>query len=180
MIHKSDTKNTFSWHNNYKWPQMGSKHRPYYHKTKFKDGINTKKLQVLVQSACIHDSLHKCSLNRKAHSMKTRNFEEYEVQPVNTDRLRKSNMIYIQNLLNKNYSKWKGFPKWRKWWIFVCVQLCHQMNLKAHYIIPLSLSPSLSFTLYQSTWTDIVVMAVLDHQLDKYFSKHFLRSWWWF
>ena len=44
-------------------------------------------------------------LNRKAHNMKTRNFEKYEVQHANTDRLRKSAIIYMQKLLNKNYCK---------------------------------------------------------------------------
>ena len=36
-------------------------------------------------------------LNKKAHNMKTRNFENYEVQHVNTDRLQKSAIIYMQN-----------------------------------------------------------------------------------
>ena len=44
-------------------------------------------------------------LNRKAHNMKTRNFEKYEVQYANTERLRKSAIIYMQNLLNKNNNK---------------------------------------------------------------------------
>ena len=38
----------------------------------------------------------------KIHQMKTRNPEEYQVQNAKTDRLRKSAVIYMQNLLNKN------------------------------------------------------------------------------
>ena len=41
-------------------------------------------------------------LNKKAHNMKTRDFEKYEVQHANTDRLSKSAIIHMQNLLNKN------------------------------------------------------------------------------
>ena len=34
--------------------------------------------------------------------MKTRKIEKYEVQHANTERLRNSAIIYMQNLLNKN------------------------------------------------------------------------------
>ena len=40
--------------------------------------------------------------NKKIHSMETRNEEKYLVQYANTERLRKSSIIYMQNLLNMN------------------------------------------------------------------------------
>ena len=43
-------------------------------------------------------------VNRK-HSMKTRNPEVYKVQFANTERLKKSPIIYMQKLLNDNESK---------------------------------------------------------------------------
>ena len=39
-------------------------------------------------------------LNNKLHNMETRNGEKYEVQKANTDRLKNSAMICMQNLLN--------------------------------------------------------------------------------
>ena len=42
--------------------------------------------------------------NDKTHGMKTRNPEKYKVQYANTDRLKNSSIIYMQNLLN-NHSK---------------------------------------------------------------------------
>ena len=41
-------------------------------------------------------------LNRKNHHMDTRNREKYLVQFANTERLRKSFIIYMQKLLNQN------------------------------------------------------------------------------
>ena len=41
-------------------------------------------------------------LNRKNHHMDTRNREKYLVQFANTERLRKSSIIYMQKLLNQN------------------------------------------------------------------------------
>ena len=43
----------------------------------------------------------KCTKN----DMHTRNFEKYEVQFAHTERLQKSPLIYMQNLLNQEYSK---------------------------------------------------------------------------
>ena len=40
-------------------------------------------------------------LNEKNHSMKTRNFEKYKVQKAHTERLKRSAVIYMQNLLNE-------------------------------------------------------------------------------
>ena len=37
--------------------------------------------------------------------MKTRNFEIYEEEHANTDRLNKSAIIYMQHFLNKNNNK---------------------------------------------------------------------------
>ena len=44
-------------------------------------------------------------LNNKLHNMETRNGEKYEVQKANTDRLKNSAIIYMQNLLNKQEEK---------------------------------------------------------------------------
>ena len=41
-------------------------------------------------------------LNEKMHHMKTRNKEKYLVQFANTERLKKSSIIYMQKLLNQN------------------------------------------------------------------------------
>ena len=38
----------------------------------------------------------------KTHKMNTRNYEKYEVQHANTERLQNSAKIYMQNLLNKH------------------------------------------------------------------------------
>ena len=40
--------------------------------------------------------------NDKMHTMETRNTEKYKVQHANTERLRKSSIIYMQNLLNEH------------------------------------------------------------------------------
>jgi len=44
---------------------------------------------------------HMFPLNKKTHHMKTREKETYEVQFANTERLKKSPIIYMQRLLNK-------------------------------------------------------------------------------
>ena len=41
-------------------------------------------------------------LKKKKHNMEVRNMEKYEVQHANTDRLRKSAIINMQNMLNKH------------------------------------------------------------------------------
>ena len=41
-------------------------------------------------------------LNRKMYQMNTRNKEKYLVQYANTERLKKSAIVYMQNLLNQN------------------------------------------------------------------------------
>ena len=45
---------------------------------------------------------HMFPLNSKTHSMNTRMEEKYEVKHANTDRLRNSAIIYMQNLLNEH------------------------------------------------------------------------------
>ena len=45
---------------------------------------------------------HMFPLNDKTHSMDTRNDEKYKVQFANTDRLKNSAIVYMQNLLNEN------------------------------------------------------------------------------
>ena len=42
------------------------------------------------------------SENIRIHHMEMRNSEKYLVQHANTERLKKSAIIYMQNLLNKN------------------------------------------------------------------------------
>ena len=43
-------------------------------------------------------------MNDKSHEMITRNSEKFKVQYANNDRLRKSGIIYMQNLLNEHES----------------------------------------------------------------------------
>ena len=43
--------------------------------------------------------------NKKEHQMETRNPEKYFVQHANTERLKKSAIIFMQNLLNENELK---------------------------------------------------------------------------
>ena len=40
-------------------------------------------------------------LNHKTHDMNMRKSEKFKVQHANNDRLKKSGIIYMQNLLNK-------------------------------------------------------------------------------
>ena len=66
------------------------------------------------ENLCLNFAL-KCTKNKKTvdmfpkvnrkHSMKTRNPEVYKVQFANTERLKKSPIIYMQKLLNDNESK---------------------------------------------------------------------------
>ena len=44
-------------------------------------------------------------LNDKTHEINTRNREKYEVQHANTERLKMSSIIYMQNLLNQHEAK---------------------------------------------------------------------------
>ena len=83
----------------------------------YKKGLTTLNLETLEERRenlclrfarkCVRNEKTKSMfpLNIKEHKMKTRNFEKYEVQHANTDRLRKSAIIYMQNLLNKNESQ---------------------------------------------------------------------------
>jgi hypothetical protein len=43
--------------------------------------------------------------NKKMHTMETRNPEKFQVNHANTERLKKSAIIYMQNLLNENEHK---------------------------------------------------------------------------
>ena len=43
---------------------------------------------------------HMFPLNKKLHNMETRKGEKFKVQKANTDRLKNSAIIYMQNLLN--------------------------------------------------------------------------------
>ena len=45
---------------------------------------------------------HMFPQNRKEHHMKTRMSERFKVFHANTERYRKSSIIYMQNLLNEN------------------------------------------------------------------------------
>ena len=49
-----------------------------------------------------HPKLNKMfPLNEKSHSMETRNYEKYKVQKAHTERLKRSALISMQNLLNE-------------------------------------------------------------------------------
>ena len=84
---------------------LGPKYRGY------RNALNLETLEERRENLCLRFA-KKCvrndktksmfPLNKKAHIMKTRDFEKFEVQHANTDRLRKSAIIYMQNLLNKN------------------------------------------------------------------------------
>ena len=45
---------------------------------------------------------HFFPLNQKSHQMNTRNVEKFKVQHAHTDRLKKSTIIYMQNILNED------------------------------------------------------------------------------
>ena len=73
--------------------------------------LNLESLEERRESLCLRFA-QKCTTNEKTkemfplkfktHNMKTRKIEKYEVQHANTERLRNSAIIYMQNLLNKN------------------------------------------------------------------------------
>ena len=53
-----------------------------------------------------HEKLKNIFPERKFfHTMKKRNTEKYEVEHANTEKFRKSSVIFMQNLLNKNHRK---------------------------------------------------------------------------
>ena len=53
------------------------------------------------QKAAKHEKMRKMfPLKKKTYNMTTRHEKKYEVQHANTDRLQKSPIIYMQNLLN--------------------------------------------------------------------------------
>ena len=47
-------------------------------------------------------------LNNKLHAINTRNTEKYQVQHANTERLKSSSIIYMQNLLNQHEAQIKN------------------------------------------------------------------------
>ena len=46
--------------------------------------------------------MHMFTVNTKIHDMETRNPERFNVQHAHTERLKKSSIIYMQNLLNED------------------------------------------------------------------------------
>ena len=71
-------------------------------------GIDTledrrKKLCINFATKCVNNEKleHMFPKNDKSHMMKTRNIETYKVNHANTDRLKNSPIIYMQNLLNQ-------------------------------------------------------------------------------
>ena len=85
--------------------------------TGYKNALNRLEIESLAErreNLCLNFAL-KCTKNKKTvdmfpkvnrkHSMKTRNPEVYKVQFANTERLKKSPIIYMQKLLNDNESK---------------------------------------------------------------------------
>ena len=58
-------------------------------------------LRFAKKKAAKHEKMRKMfPLKKKIYNMTTRHEEKYEVQHANTDRLQKSPIIYMQNLLN--------------------------------------------------------------------------------
>ena len=46
--------------------------------------------------------MHFFPLNQKSHQLNTRNVEKFKVQHAHTDRLKKSAIIHMQNILNED------------------------------------------------------------------------------
>ena len=80
----------------------------------YKNALNTLDIETLADrrnALCLSFAL-KCTRNKKVsnlfpkndkiHQMETRNPEVYKVQHANTERLKKSPVIYMQNLLNEH------------------------------------------------------------------------------
>ena len=75
------------------------------------DTLNLENLEERRLSLCLRFA-QKCTKNpktqnmfplkKKKHIMNIRKTEKYEVQHANTDRLRKSSIIFMQNLLNQH------------------------------------------------------------------------------
>ena len=86
---------------------MGDQYRSYEHSLK-ELGIEDlesrrEKLCLKFARKCVNNekTKHMFPLNRKTHQMKTRQKEIYKVQFANTERLKKSPIIYMQRLLNQ-------------------------------------------------------------------------------
>ena len=47
--------------------------------------------------------------NEKTHNMEMRNSEKFQVLHANTERLKKSAVIFMQNLLNEQNRKWNSY-----------------------------------------------------------------------
>ena len=70
------------------------------------DSLNDRReklcLTFAIKSAKNPKSKHMFPVNEKTHKMGTRRPEKFKVQHANTDRLKNSSIIYMQNLLNKH------------------------------------------------------------------------------
>ena len=87
---------------------LGSSYESYQ---KSLDTLNLETLKERRHNLCLRFAI-KCTKNpisqkmfplkKKKHNMEVRNMEKYEVQHANTDRLRKSAIINMQNMLNKH------------------------------------------------------------------------------
>ena len=58
-------------------------------------------LNFALESLRNHKTKHMFPLNLKTHGMNMRNSEKFKVQHANNERLKKSGIIFMQNLLNK-------------------------------------------------------------------------------
>ena len=89
---------------------LGEKYKTYKHALNFleleslNDRRKTLCLNFALKSSENPKTKHMFPMNDKSHEMITRNSEKFKVQYANNDRLRKSGIIYMQNLLNEHES----------------------------------------------------------------------------
>ena len=139
---------------------MDQRYRSYRHALKI---MNLETLNERRKNLCLtfaqrcskHPTMKKMfPLNEKTHQMGTRNQPKFKVQFALNERLRKSPIIYMQNLLNEHWTQITVNQQWwidKNWtenqklgWIFVLTQLWYAVNLGLHYITIIN---SLSLTL---------------------------------
>ena len=72
-----------------------------------------RKLYINFATKCVKDEKlgHMFPKNEKFHMMKTRNIESYKVYHANTDRIKNSPIIYMQNLLNQELKISENFSE---------------------------------------------------------------------
>ena len=87
---------------------LGERYKTYKHAQKFLqlESLNDRRenlcLLFALKSSKNPKTKHMFPLNDKTHVMNTRQSDKFKVQHANNDRLKKSGIIYMQNLLNKH------------------------------------------------------------------------------